>query len=333
MTIHCRPMLPKDVRECVEILAVHPVVAPRYGDSIDQLRPAWLCLLGCEAFRSMIFEERNGHKVRIVGAGLAAFVREDFIRELKTPPFFWIGPELARRVACGESPLLTDSQVCAANTLEGLNLVLWHVCVTPEDAKRADVRNQVSAGFFESFRGYLLKEMIALQAVFVEELGWIADGGGLFLSPRNGAYTDEMEKPASELLVAPHVFGLTRELALRKMSWISSLFLYEAPKIEFSAGERRLLVAALRGGTDAELSDELAISLSAVKKAWHSVYERAAENLPQSILDDEVRKENSNGEPGKQKKQRLLTYLREHPEELRPYSRKIYKESQVRASR
>ena len=47
------------------------------------------------------------------------------------------------------------------------------------------------------------------------------------------------------------------------MSWISSLFHYEAPKIGFSAGERRLLVAALRGGTDAELSDELAdLSLS-----------------------------------------------------------------------
>ena len=52
MTVHCRPMLPKDVRPCVEILAVHPVVAPRYGDSIDQLRPAWLSLLGCEAFRA-----------------------------------------------------------------------------------------------------------------------------------------------------------------------------------------------------------------------------------------------------------------------------------------
>ena len=113
----------------------------------------------------------------------SVFVSEDFIRELKTPPFFWIGPELARRVVRGESPLLTDSQVCAANTHGGLNLVLWHVWIAPEDAKRADVRNQVSAGFFESFRGYLLKEMIALQATFVEEVHWIADGGGLFLSP------------------------------------------------------------------------------------------------------------------------------------------------------
>ena len=63
------------------------------------------------------------------------------------------------------------------------------------------------------------------------------------------------------------------------------------------------------------------------------MYERAAECLPRSILTNDVRAENSNGERGKQKKQRLLAYLRDHPEELRPYSRKIYKESQVRASR
>ena len=45
----------------------------------------------------MVFEEIGMNtRVRMVGAGLGAFVREDFIRELKTPPFFWIGPELAR---------------------------------------------------------------------------------------------------------------------------------------------------------------------------------------------------------------------------------------------
>jgi hypothetical protein len=34
------------------------------------------------------------------------------------------------------------------------------------------------------------------------------------------------------------------------------------------------------------LSDELAIlSLSAVRKAWQSAYERAAEHLPESVLN------------------------------------------------
>ena len=68
------------------------------------------------------------------------------------------------------------------------------------------------------------------------------------------------------------------------------------------------------------------LSLSAVKKAWSSVYDRAAEHLPDSILAVEE-EERRNGDRGKQKKQRLLAYLREHPEELRPCARRTREES------
>ena len=88
------------------------------------------------------------------------------------------------------------------------------MCVsTPEDTTRAEVRNQVSAGFFEMLRGYLLKEMIACADDFVEEARMDLDGGGFYLSPEDGSYVDRMEKPAHEILVTPHIFGLTRELA------------------------------------------------------------------------------------------------------------------------
>src|SRR5205823_5939541 len=165
------------------------------------------------------------------------------------------------------------------------------------------------------------------------EPGWTIDGGGLFLNSANGLYVDTIGTPSAQLLMEPHILGLTRELALKRMSWISSLFHYQRPQIGFSRGEQRLLVVALRGGTDEEVSDELAISLSAVKKAWRSVYDRAAEHLPDSILNVDAEEEHRNGDRGKQKKQRLLAYLREHPEELRPYSRKARKESQIAVQR
>jgi hypothetical protein len=104
-------------------------------------------------------------------------------------------------------------------------------------------------------------------------------------------------------------------------------FSLRSPQIGFSRSEQKLLSAALRGGTDEELSDELVISLSAVKKAWSSVYDRAAEHLPDSILAVETEEERRNGDRGKQKKQRLLAYLREHPEELRPCARRTREES------
>ena len=327
MTIRCRAMRPKDVAGATAILASHPVIGARYRTSIDQLRSVWLQLLGCEAFCSIVFEEFEGDTPRLFAAAASVFTTHQFIQELKAPPFFWIGPELAVRVAHGQSPLLSDREVAAANGDGGLNLVLWQLCIDTKDTRRDEVRSQVSAAFFELHRGFRLKELIGLQASFLEELGWTMDGGAFFLSPANGSYVNTIDMSPDKILATPHVFGLTRELAHSRMSWLSSLFHYDAPQICFSRSEQKLLSAALGGGTDEELSDELVISLSAVKKAWSSVYDRAADHLPDSILAVGTEEERRNGDRGKQKKQRLLAYLREHPEELRPYTRKTHDES------
>ena len=65
----------------------------------------------------------------------------------------------------------------------------------------------------------------------------------------------------------------------------------------------------------------LGVSLSAVKKTWASVYLRVQSRKPPDVrieLDANI-----NGDRGKEKKQKLLAYLREHPEELRPYSLRL----------
>src|SRR5215472_17480954 len=124
MGIQSRPMRPKDVRGCVEIVAAHPIVGPRYARVISNLHRAWLSCLGSEAFQGCVFEDQvNGSCARLLGAGVRAFVSDQFVREVKTPPFFWVGPELARRVAADNSPLLSDTEVRKANSSGGLNLV------------------------------------------------------------------------------------------------------------------------------------------------------------------------------------------------------------------
>jgi len=60
-------------------------------------------------------------------------------------------------------------------------------------------------------------------------------------------------------------------------------FLYEPPLFGFNVSEQRLLISALAGGTDEELSDELGISLSTVKKTWRLIYDRVAACLPELI--------------------------------------------------
>jgi hypothetical protein len=140
--------------------------------------------------------------------------------------------------------------------------------------------------------------------------------GNLFLSSVDGTYIDYIEKTPQELLSVPHFIGISRELALSRLgTWIGSLFIYEPPHLGFRPSEQRLLLAALRGGRDEDLAHELGLSLSAVKKRWLSIYERVAA-CDSRIIPIAHSGHDGASERGKEKKQRLLAYLREHPEEL-----------------
>jgi DNA-binding CsgD family transcriptional regulator len=234
---------------------------------------------------------------------------------MKTPPFFWVGPDLTIEIARGESPLLSDKETREANQNGGLNLLAWEGAVRPEYTNRADAHAAVFSAFVEQHRGFLLKEIIGC-AMAPEQLAGMVRTGGQFLNSQ-GKYVDLVESDQHEVFTAPHYMGLTREVALSRVgSWIASLFIHESPRFCFRPSEQRLLLTALRGGTDDELSDELGISHSAVKKTWNLIYERVSDHLPGFSPDHEPTERTN--ERGKEKKQRVLTYLREHLEELRP---------------
>lgn len=107
MSLRYRQMRPEDVPKCVSLIAAHPFIGRRYGEAIADLSIAWLRLLDYEAKSTVVFEEVQDRRVRIWGVGVSVFVNDGFMREVKTPPLFWVGPELARRIARGNSPALT----------------------------------------------------------------------------------------------------------------------------------------------------------------------------------------------------------------------------------
>ncbi len=317
MAIQWRPMRPKDVGACVEIVAAHPVIGPRYGRRIGDLRPAWRALLGREAFRAVVFESVDNSHTNLAGVGVSAFVSDAFLLSLKTPPYFWVGPELTRLIIQRDDPLLSDQQMRNANSDGGLNLVTWEGALSRERLNRPEAHAAVFSAFVEQHRGFLLKEVVGHG--MTEELleGTLRSGASLLDS--KGHYVDALDRPIREVFSSPHDVGLTRELAVSRVgSWVASLFIYEAPRFGFRPSEQRLLLRALRGGTDEKLADELVISLSAVKKTWALIYERVSGHLPGFSSNHDS--PDGASERGKEKKQRLLTYLRDHPEELRPAS-------------
>src|ERR1700680_633685 len=141
-------MLQKDVAECIGIIAEHPVIGARYrGRAKTDLYQAWLRLLGSEGMKAAVFEESEGSQVAFRGFGISVVVTDDFVRELKTPPLFWFGPELAKRIMRGDSPLLSDRQVREANSCGGLTMITWEACIRPDFEKRSEIHRMIVSVF------------------------------------------------------------------------------------------------------------------------------------------------------------------------------------------
>ena len=316
-------MQPKDVRECVEIVASHPVVGPRYGAAIADLPKAWLRLLTSDAMLTGVFEETEGGRIRVWCVGVSVIVTDDFLAELKKPPLCWIGPELAKRVARDASPLLSARQLREANMAGGLNAIVWEGCIRAGYEDRPDLFHHIMAGFLDSHRGYLWKEILASSAESVDRLQRTLYSGGRLWDPAAGRYLEAVARDLQEVVGEPHIIGISRDIArARQSNWVDALFHYRPPQIGFSRAEQQLLLTALRNeaGTDQELAAALGVSMPTVKKMWLSIYRRAA-SLPE-LAPDGCEPGHEPVHRGKEKRRRLLAYLRDHPEELRPLSRK-----------
>jgi hypothetical protein len=323
MPMQWRPMKPNDVAGCADIIAAHPVIGPRYGSTVKDLRHSWLRLLGSAAMTTAVFEEVEKGRVTLAGVGVGVFVRDEFIRELKSPPQFWFGPVLAKRALRADSPVLSDREVREANSGEGLNELVWETLPHPGFAERSEIYHLMGRAYIEIHRGFRLKEMITSQAESPQRLQWAIDAGGLCWDPKAESYVKSINNGKEEFARSPHVVGITRELELgRPGSWVGSLFDYQPPRFYFSTSEQSMLICVISDATrtNPALAKTLGVALPTVKKMWLSIYERVSENAPELIdANAAIGAENKRG---KEKRRRLLAYLREHPEELRPVMRR-----------
>ena len=322
-----RPMQPSDVRESVEIIAKHPVISSRYGEAIVDLPAAWERMLSCGAGDGWVFQAEEGQRAPICMVGVVVIVNDDFVRELKTPPHFWSGPELTRRVLRGDSPLLSEKQLREANSHGGLNLIVWESCASRESESDPELYRFAMEAFVQVHRGYLWKEIISQPTESADRLHWTLKTGGLLWDVAADRYVDTLNGEAEEIVSRPHIVGVRRKELLEQpwlgaASWVGRLFDYRQPLLGFNHSEQRVLTSSLTGSTDEQLSSTLGVSIPAIKKTWTSIYHRVADHLPELVRD--VSQSDIGGAPrGREKRRELLAYLREHPEELRPVTRKL----------
>ena len=309
-----RPIQPADLEACWRIVQGDRF----YPSALKPIRTKfWQSLLAANSAQSVLVEDIDRPACdRTRAFSFSVFVTDEFAAAAKTslPPR--IDAHLhAQAAAGGVSSVLGTAAIGHANARDGLILYAGPLgyASAPTDSEHVAAAEMMFSALFIEHAGYQIKELLLESALLTK---WVASNA-LGLPCRTDYANYFWSHPG--LLPPPEerpcLYGLTRPEALETLgSRFLPLFLSARPRLGFRPGEQRLLSQCLQGGTNEEAAEALFISLSAVKKCWESIYARVASAAPELLASA-----SGTEKRGSEKKDRLLAYLRRHPEELRPY--------------
>lgn len=277
---------------------------------------AWKNLLGMtHATRSAVIELQRKGTNEIVGFGLGVFVKKSFVDAEFANPAPGLNCRIIESVLNSDPTVATYQEVRDANTHGNLQQVVldasWkhgHLDATQVD----EVRVLLAMSYQELYAGYRLSRL--LSELVDERDFWHAQGLRAFqIIDRFEAYRkvnpDTTWNPERALSAVTF-----QTMQTDPASVAAGLFHHHAePQFGFTREEQELLEAALEGMDDASASRDLHVSLAAIKRRWQNIFYRVADLMPGLCPSD------GDGTRGIQKRQRILTYVRSHPEELRPF--------------
>lgn len=252
-----------------------------------------------------------------MGFGASVFVSAEFMDAEIANPRDDINSRVIASVHAGQPVVLTREETGRANAAEGLDIVILYgvwseEIMTPDQA--AEARTALPTAFIQLQAGYRTRRFLWESASLPQER----------FARMSGVYRAIGEFPG-----AGRVLNLcNRDEAVGvPASQANVLFRYAEPVLGLREADQQLLRAAQSGATDAELAATLRLKMPAVKARWRSALARIAEARPDLVgeLKDGTAR-------GSQKRHRVLAYIREHPEELRPYDARHQARSKTKAS-
>src|SRR5262249_17810198 len=195
---------------------------------------------------------------------------------------------------------------------DGLNFaILFHHRVDDvSTALDVSIRQSLMTKFLEDMAGYHLSQILT-EADSDGEMTWALAGGFRVRAERPRLCGSSVGPRECRYLL-----GITREEGIASQgTTMSMVFHYAAPRFDFTSSQRRLLAEAVQHKTDRDIAASLGVSLSAVKKIWAAAFDRASDLVD---ANEGAADRNRSATRGVQKRHTLLTYVRNHPEELRP---------------
>jgi len=289
-------------------------------DAWAALPTLWRQWLVSGALNAAVMEYRAGSSgPRIIQFGMSVFVTDQFLADVRTDGTPHLGSRLVDQVLAGRSPVLGLPAIRAPNSGDGLNLLVIHFGFsgrewTPE--QHLLITSRLPESFFWLHQGYNLREILI--EFYSEPLVQFCRAAGFLLRSDYQDFYLKQGLPLPSDEQHPRLLGLTREEAAANPGVnIAKLFPYHVPRFFFSYGEQKVLLQALLGRNDEEIAASLDVALSTVKKRWAAIYDCVAGQLPE-MLPEAALPSGLLQKRGHEKRRQFLTYLRQHPEELRP---------------
>jgi hypothetical protein len=306
-----------DLAECLQL---HP--EKNGAEIIGQCRAlkAWQRLFSMtHAVRSAVVELQSHGKVEIVGFGFGAFVTQCFAEEEVRNPQPGLNARLIERVDGGADVIASYEEVRDANTGCDLQQVILDTSWHPGrlDAGQVDaVRVMLGSAYYQLHVGYRFS-LILCELVDARDL-WHAGHLRVFQTVDNFD-TYRRRNPGSSWNADRKLVRVSAaSIRSDPHSIASELFQHmREPYFGFARGEQELLEVALDGLDDTTAAATLFVSVPAIKRRWSSIFQRVAAVMPELCPAD------GEGTRGIQKRQRILAYIRSHPEELRPFNSRL----------
>jgi hypothetical protein len=333
---------PQDLHECLQMCPLEAYGAETLGhDTLVQVWADMLTRSPATASAAVFEADRPVHGSRTVGFGCAAFVTEAFAEDAAGFPRPWLNKRFLQALHEGRSPILTPEELRRDNTIAGLNLLTLAGYIRPacEDDPRLlqEISIMISRSFQQWCAGFRLRRFFCeITHQFLRQRRYMVSAYRIHEYPQ--------PRPASSPV---GVVILDRDAALQyeELQFAQLFIHYREPRLRLTPAEQDLLKVALTGHPNPSQADELGVGMEAVRSRWRNVLHKATGLLSRIMPSASGRHVSGNsasaakeGLPkgqnprsasaaaarGPQRRQYLLNYVREHPEELRPFDWQLW---------
>ncbi len=267
----------------------------------ERERDLWSRVWAVSAVEGVIMEDLDSRdSPASVAILVVASLPSDLFDYLSRPG----GPDLVsgfvEALESGKFPQLDEAAIGRANAGKGLDKIFLWTGYNGDEAPTAatvSLRSRVVAAYNDIFSGNRVRR-ISVESED-ERLHQRFQGYGYSI----------IRQQRGKVLLS---FSRDEAFAGTEIS-SQRFFSYDPPVLGFTSAQRDILLLARQGYTDQEVAAALGKSADSVKKRWSGIYARFAQVFPGRLPSA------GEGSRGMEKRRTLLSYLRDRPEELRPY--------------